>query len=386
MSDRRWANARLGLALLALTAGACNPNFNFNFEWDSGAVSGPPAPPPPPPCCCDVPLLDPTTGVVPARPAGPAAAASGSVVLAVSRLYFDDTDPGGNPSQDAWKKYGLNIDRKFTTEASTNTCTLAVGATCSVRLDGDNGFDNSFGANVVPMLDYLASGLERSTPTYASNANAAVEQGGGTMLVRLDGVGGEPSYAPLPGALYRAVPTTAPPKWDGSDIRDVDDVSLVGADLSRPLAAFPGGYMNERRWVGAPAADTAYIDLHMFVDAAMVATPPIAVRHVQLLLDVAPDNATAAHGILSGVIRTSDLVQGFRIFAGAISTSLCSGSAFESIASQVGQASDILEDGTNVAGRPCDAISIGFGFDAVAVQLGQPRSVPTPQDPCADGG
>lgn len=303
----------------------------------------------------------------------------------MSKLYFGDVDPGGQPSQDAWRKYGLNIDRKFTTEASTDTCKLAVGATCSVQLDGDNGVDNSFGANVVPMLDFIESDLQRSTPTYDSNANAAVEQGGATMLVRLDGVGGEPSYAPLPGALYRAVPTAAPPKWDGSDIRDVDDVSLVGADLSRPLAAFSAGYMNERRWVGAPAADTAYVDLHMFVNAALVPTPPIAVRHVQLLLDVAPDDATAAHGIVSGIIRTSDLVEGFRSFAGGISTSLCSGSAFESIANQVGQTSDILEDGTNVAGKPCDAISIGFGFDAVAVQLGQPQSVPTP-DPCADGG
>jgi hypothetical protein len=294
-------------------------------------------------------------------------------------MFFGDSDRSGGPNQDAWKKCGLNIDHAFTTESSTDSCTLVSGASCAVQLDGNNGIDNAFGANVAPMLQFFAPGGEQGT-AFSATANGAIERGAGTMLVRLDGVGNAASYAPLAGALYRAVPTSSPPKWDGTDVRDVDDASVVSADITQPLAAFPAGYMNERTWVGAPAASVAYLDVPV-----LATMPPLRIRHVQVLINVAPDNATA-QGVLSGLIPEADLVAWFRLMAGAISTSLCSESAFHSIAAQVEQTSDILDDGTNVAGKSCNAISIGLGFDAVAVQLGRAQSVPPPIDPCADGG
>jgi hypothetical protein len=287
------------LALTTAASFACSPNLNFDFSFDAGS-SGPP---PPPPCCCDVPLLDPATGVIPPRPSGPPAATSGSGVLAVSKMYFGDTDRSGQASAVAWKTYGLNIDHKFTMESSTDACTLVAGASCATQLDGNNGVDNSFGANLVPIFGTLSS-------SFSQTGNAAIEQGGGTMLLRLDGVGSGANYAPLPGALYRAVPTSSPPKWDGSDVRDVDDISLVGADLSQPLAVFPDGYMSQRTWVGAPAAGLAYLDLHIET------MPPIPVRHVQIVMNVAPDDDSAVEGTLSGVIRAADLVAAFQMSRG----------------------------------------------------------------------
>jgi hypothetical protein len=99
------------------------------------------------------------------------------------------------------------------------------------------------------------------------------------------------------------------------------------------------------------------------------------------------DHTSAAHadnGTIAGVITTDELIMGLKAVAGRISTSLCSGSAFDSIAQQIRQASDIMHDGTNVAGTSCDAISIGLGF--TSDQIGEPMTVapigcPSP-DPC----
>ena len=73
--------------------------------------------------------------------------------------------------------------------------------------------------------------------------------------------------------------------------------------------------------------------------------------HMQLAMLVDPGNATATQGTLSAVLQTTQLVAYLQQIAGSISTSLCSGSAFQSIAQQIEQASDILHDGTNQAGR-----------------------------------
>jgi hypothetical protein len=67
-------------------------------------------------------------------------------------------------------------------------------------------------------------------------------------------------------------------------------------------------------------------------------------------------------GFLGAVAPTPGVINGLQAVAGAISTSLCSGSAFQSIAQQIAQGSDILTDGTNVAGTSCNAISVGLKF------------------------
>ena len=80
--------------------------------------------------------------------------------------------------------------------------------------------------------------------------------------------------------------------------------------------------------------------------------------------------------------------------AGHISTSLCSGSAFQSIASQILQASDILIDPqshavSNVAGQNCNGISIGLGFDAKEIAAPTAADIEAPQpaapNPCDAG-
>ncbi|HEY5242071.1 MAG TPA: hypothetical protein VIJ22_11420, partial [Polyangiaceae bacterium] len=96
---------------------------------------------------------------------------------------------------------------------------------------------------------------------------------------------------------------------------------------------------------------------------------------------------------VAGVMVTSEYIAALKAEAGQISTSLCSGSAFQSIAQQIEQASDIVygpNSGiiSNEAGTQCNAISVGLGFEATEIAAPAPADITAPQapapDPCAD--
>lgn len=336
----------------------------------------------PPGECCGQPATGTGSGALPARPSAPAITSTTASVFAVSKFDFGDLDSAGSPSTTAWKTRGLNIDGKVTCEASRNVCTPVAGATRYSQIDGNDGIDNSFGENLLPII------LEIN-PQYSGYANALIRKGAGTLLFELDGLGAFASSSRLPGALLRALPTSQSLHWDGSDARDVDSVTVVGGDPSRPLAIVPNAFMNDRVWVSGPASAAAYLDLQVTSGGAGSSSgflPPIPLQHVQVAMSVAAGNGAVTSGTVSGVLRTADARTWVSLWAQSVSTSFCYASAGEAITSSIEQASDIMEDGSNEPGKTCDGISVGLGFDGVAVQLGQSEAQPAFPDPCADGG
>ena len=87
--------------------------------------------------------------------------------------------------------------------------------------------------------------------------------------------------------------------------------------------------------------------------------------------------------MLGGVIPTSELVGQSKAKAALISTSLCDGSALQTIIDAIRAASDIMQDGTQDPTKVCDGISIGYAFEVKPVQLGavKDKQAPLP-DPC----
>jgi hypothetical protein len=374
MKIERLPLRRLGLlTLIALGLAACNGVSLFG-DGTSSSSSGPPECTLPTACCGagTMPTIGTDAGRTPDRPTGAPSAGSGNVVLALSKIYFGDTDRSDNPSMDAWQQFGLNIDDKVTGTASTDVCTPVGGSYCETQLDGNDGIDNSFGENVMPILGTLDS-------TFSTAANAALQSGDATMIVELDGAGAGPSYTPMTAGLLRAVPI-ASPLWNGADVRDIDTASLVDGAIARPASVFPDGYMNQRTWVGLPSTGTAWLDLHLIVGGH--AMPPVPIQHVQIVMNVAADGSSATQGTLAGVIRTSDAVAWAELWALDDLKQQCSQDAAQSLGEQVAQASDIMSDGTNGPGQTCDGISVGLGFEAVAVQLGQSQAVAPYYNPC----
>jgi hypothetical protein len=105
-------------------------------------------------------------------------------------------------------------------------------------------------------------------------------------------------------------------------------------------------------------------------------------------MQIAPGNASATSGTLSGIARTQDVIAWVQLWSGTLSSSLCDGSSntVMSLTSQFEQMSDIMADGTNEPGKQCDGISVGLGFDAVAVHLGNAQAEAPVVSACGDAG
>ncbi|MEZ4369518.1 MAG: hypothetical protein R3B07_01780 [Polyangiaceae bacterium] len=271
---------------------------------------------------------------------GDAGAAGGGFIeegFYISEYQLGTLDPSGTPSVSAWQYYGADIDGKTSTSASANHCRLQPGANPSVKQDGINGIDNSFGANVLPMLQ----GIE---PSVAEELNARVA--GGDSSVFVTGPSGFGQI--ISGSIARAN------TFSGSAAGEwwVSDVDYPGGNAS---CSIDGETLNDQVYVWS--FGTWKLPL-------MIAGTELLVPIRQPALGGKSVNGVLSDMMLSGVIPAEELIEALRQVAGALDPSLCSGSTFDSIAQQVRAASDVRVDGTN--GDPsldCNGISIGIGLN-----------------------
>lgn len=319
---------------------------------------------------------------------------------ALHKLYMGDTDRMGVTNPDAWKTFGYDLDGKITTSGSTDVCTLVQGASKQVQIDGNGGIDNSFGANIMPIIGTLDS-------TASQTVNQQIQNGGFTVMTYVvgfdDSAGNTTTAKGLTGALlaggsYPAAHDGGAPTWDmnthwpirpellSCDQGGTDSCTSSTDPIMAAQVKFASAFQTNGTFVnGSPSllslsltfsGNTITLNVH----SALVSFAP------QM-----PGSVT--NGTIAGVINTEELIAGLKQIAGHISTSLCSGSAFDSIASQIRQTSDIVVNNdqvTNPAGTTCNGISVGLGFDSseIAAPTGMdiaPATTAGP-DPCADAG
>ena len=318
---------------------------------------------------------------------------------AVHTLYFGDTDRTGVTSSSAWKAYGYNLDNLVTARTSTDVCTLAPGAARTAQVDGNGGIDNSFGQNILPIL------ITTAGSSFSANVNASVQGGHFSDLLYTVGFDDQPgnttaatglSGALLGGGDYTLVHGGSSPAWDLGTHWPIRPETLNGCPGgvcpagTDPIASarvkFTAAYQKDGTFVnGSPSSmllvlGTGGASLTLQVHSAIITFDPKV-------------PGVVTNGTIGGVLITTELVSAFQAVAGSISTSLCSGSAFQSIAQQIEQASDIVVDpGTgavsNQAGVMCNAVSIGLGFEGseIAAPASADITGPTPAspNPCGD--
>jgi hypothetical protein len=312
---------------------------------------------------------------------------------AMRTLYLGDTDRMGVSSPTAWESFGYDLDGRITSEASTDVCTLVAGASKATQMDGIGGIDNSWGANIMPIMQTLNS-------SFSQGVNAAIQAGAPTQLFYVvgfdDSAGSTTTAAGLSGVTL-ATAQFSNPTWNVTTHWPVAPEYMTGCTLSGgcptgtdPVSAatirFPSAFQ-----LGGTFASGTPVDLPLQL---AVSGQPMTLTVHQAVATFAPQAPGAVtKGTIAGVLDTQELIAQFQLIAGHISTSLCSGSAFQSIAAQIQQASDIVLNGStvsNTAGVGCNAISIGIGFDATEVAVPTPADVagpqPTPPNPCGDGG
>jgi hypothetical protein len=297
------------------------------------------------------------------------------VVLAMNRLLLGDTDPDGTPNaQNAWKQYGLNLDGFTSTKESTGLCKPAAGGTPSaIYPDGNNGIDNSFGKNILPIMLGLA-------PDISGQTNQGIQNGDLTLMLKIEGLDPGPGNCTTISKLYQGASLGFPPSFNGTDVWPVAPESLQDpADVESAKNVFLQSTIVDNVYRSGPEA--AFI-LELGVSGSFLRLP-ITHARFEMLLD--GNHTSATQGIIGGILETEALMAEIQKMAGTFDPSLCDPNSptLKSILNQILQASDIMKDGTQNPSAMCDGISIGLGLDMRQVQLGPvaPASPPTP-NPC----
>jgi hypothetical protein len=293
-------------------------------------------------------------------------------VFALRDVSFGDKDDAGNPDFTAWESVGFDIDGLVTTSGSNDVCQGAAGASRSAQFDGLDGIDNSFGANILPIL--LTVLADDATSVF----DDSLDNGQASSLIAIDDLGPEANANPLTARFLVGAPQPTAPMWNGSDVFPIDSISFD--DAGGAALAFAQSYVNDGVFVAEPPSGLGTI----WIGTKDTIAYKLPITHLQLEMRVASDGRDATDGVLSGILPTEAFVDFAMGIAGRLSTALCSGSAFGSVATQIEQASDILLDGTQDPTKPCDGISIGLGFSASRVQLGATTTAPPPPNPCVD--
>ena len=286
--------------------------------------------------------------------------------LACSKATFAmTTEALGNGNNGEWKSFGFDIDGLVSTAASTDVCQPnSGGAAGTAYPDGNNGIDNSWGKNILPIILSV-------DPTFATDVNSAIAGGTLTTLFELACLtpkGDVPSFLTK---LFVATPLGSTPLLDGTDqwpvapelltnpTSDPDSAAITFTSSSITGTLFDTG-PNQTFALRFPFSTTS-LDL------------TLRAAHVQMTLS--SDRKSATGGMIGGVMKTEDLVAQIKKIGYALN--LCNSSVLPNIITVVRQASDIMSDGTQDPSKTCDGISIGLGFDATQAQRG-PVGPPEP--------
>ncbi len=338
------------------------------------------------------------------QPAAPSGGSPTSAMhnYAMYTLYLGDTDRTGVTNSTAWESYGYNLDNLVTTKTSTDVCTLAAGASKTTQVDGKGGIDNSFGENILPIV-ITTAGSDAST-----KINQSIQEGEFTIMTYVVGFDNTPNSMAsatgltgvlLAGGNYQTANDGGSPAWNTSTHWPVRPELLNGCPNdtcpagTNPITAskiqFPMAYQAGGTFVnGSPAT----IDISLSIGGQSL---DVNVHSALVTFQPATGSTPGVtNGTIAGTIVTTELISSLQSVAGHISTSLCSGSAFNSISQQIQQASDIIIDSssgavTNTAGTACNGISIGLGFDATEIAIPTAADVAGPTaaapNPCDAG-
>lgn len=320
--------------------------------------------------------------IIPGRP--PAAGgvkapkdADANVTYAISKLFLGGTNRDGTSNKSTgWKQYGFNLDSKVSTEGSKDVCKPRPGAVPkNVLPDGNNGIDNSFGHNVLPLILAAASDAETSI-------NDSIKEGSFTIMIDVEHLGADKDYNPLTARLYGGASLGAPAKFDGTDVWPlIPELLNDPTDPKSSKVKFDKSYLVENTWVSGSQAP---INLALSVSGFTV---NLTIGSAIVAFKLSPDHKTATEGTIAGVLETDVLTEELKKVVAGFDSTFCDDNAtVDSILTQIRQASDIMKDGSQNPAVECDGISIGLGFNLAQVKLGPVGTPAEQKDPCAGAG
>lgn len=308
----------------------------------------------------------------PARPAGEIkpSGKGKTIWLVVNHFYLAQRDVSSNaPSKTAWKTIGYDIDHVCTSledaKANIGTCRRAASAMQDTLLDGEGCRDNNFGSQIVPLVSLVDGEFEKTS-------NSAVANGANTWLIELSDLDDEKDDPYVVGRFYKAATATELPRFDGTDLREVDAESVNDMDIDKPKALFSQGYMVDDVFVsGEPGA----FDVSLPIQGISV-TLPLSGGVMVVRLDRAHEKGEL--GTIAGGIAKDKIGSVLGPIADA--AGVCPGDPlYTGLFKAIDESMDLVMDAPNMQNPAvdCNAMSIGVGFTAVPVQPST-AVVPTP--------
>lgn len=286
-------------------------------------------------------------------------------VLAVSELAFGEGNSG------EWKKVGVNLDGLATVSSSKDVCKPNSGAATSTPYpDGEDGIDNSFGKNLLPVILSLY-------PNWVPDINDGILEGVFTSLLKLECLPPTGDVPVLTTKLFGATTLDFIPKFDGTDKWPIAPELL--SDLSDPESStviFPKSSVKGDQFDSGK--NNTFILTVPLKSGSATTSLKLTLHAARTTMTLAADRKSATDGVIAGVLDTEELVAEVKKIG--LLLDLCDTDVFNDILTTVRQASDILVDGTQDPEQTCNGISLGLQFKMQEALIGD-VAPPTPAGP-----
>ena len=193
----------------------------------------------------------------------------------------------------------------------------------------------------------------------------------------------------VPGAVVIAAPFEGVdggmPAWDGTDVRKIDQSSLLNKDFNKPIVSFPKGYVKGNVWVSGDFDKTPAI-LPLPLSGTLYAVPTLSLTFTATL---SADHKSSTGGVISGAVDTKAFVCALKPLV--LAAFSCSEQIAQPFVDQFSNWADLSANAPNFLNpsMPCDAMSLGAVLDWHAVKTPGAQdivAVPIAPNACFDGG
>jgi hypothetical protein len=305
--------------------------------------------------------------------------------MAVKDMALGSLDRNGNPTEDAWKELGFDLDGKCTASPTCPTSTDVAG--CSATVPSEDGTycrDNTFGKLEAQAI--AVEGLGKNFGLSNDGFNCALCRGDYNFLIRITGWNGQPNDNNVRLDLY---PSPGLETQDATWVCDLN--SAVGAWKTNPCwargAKFtvqegsfdgtiqtgsplpdanindPAGYVREGYLIAQLPEDANF----WFPGKSAALAYPLKIQRgiiATKLVDNGDGTYSATDGTIAGRAKKADLLSGFADLG------LCEGNELWNLANlSINVSQDVLANGTNSVEATCDAMALGIGFTAEAADF-----------------
>ncbi len=327
------------------------------------------------------------------------------IYLAVRDMALGSLDRNGDPTDEAWKDLGFDLDGLCT---GSDTCPDSTDPQpCQPVVpaaDGRYCRDNTFGRLEDEAV--AVQGLGKEFGLSNDGFNCALCKGDYNFLIRISGWNGEPNDNNVRLDLYPSPGLETPqtswqcdlnsaigawktnPCWKRGDkftveVGSYDGDIQPGQPLPNAKINDPTGYVRDGYIIAQLPADA----LFWFPGDSAARAYPLKIQRGVIaakLVDNGDGTYSVDDGTIAGRAKKDDLISAFEDLG------LCDGHPLYTLMkSSVGFATDSLANGTNSAEATCDAMGLGIGFRADAASFSETPLPVTPLPGCpagTDGG